>query len=462
MGQSAPFSLRAAQPAAHPEPSMNLRTPAALILSIALASPFALAQNDAPPKSPPPTVSPFPPTPRPDGPSSGPILSVEFPGGTAKEFVEAVRKAAGTGRVNVIVPREAESVPIPAVSLRDVSAYTALQSLQYALLPDSGNQFRVERIGKVDETSATFAVQFSSRNLAQANPQLKLETHVLSIHDLIDAPKGLDKDPSMVTSAETILNAIKAASQLDVDARIAPPEIMFHKDSELLIIRGTGDQLRTLETVVGQLRFSLESRRNEAASAADREKAARLQTAELQAQIILNDSQAKMAEADVERTTSNYNRISELVKAGQVSTTDLENARSEAQKARAMRDQATAAERNLKERQALLEARAQAGGGPAGMSGSGEIPVLVIYDYSDLEPFAQDVRGIMVAVVKLHGAEVDMKHNVDGRGTLSLRATPAEHAVIVKALNAMRRAKANEPKLPGLEAEDLIRKSREK
>ena len=46
----------------------------------------------------------------------------------------------------------------------------------------------------------------------------------------------------------------------------------------------------------------------------------------------------------------------------------------------------------------------------------------------------------------------------DMTGTLVVRATPADHRVLVQALNLIRRAKANEPKLPGLDADELIRK----
>jgi hypothetical protein len=401
---------------------------------------------------------------QPATPSSGPILSVEFPGGTVKGFVEAVRQAARADRVNVIVPKEAESVQIPAISLRDVTAYTALQSLEYAVIGDSGYQFKVARIGKTDESSATFAIQFYSRGMQQASSSAaRLETRVISIHDLISPPPGLPNDPAMVTSPETLLNALKAASQLDVDSSVPPPEIMFHKESELLIIRGTPEQLQTMQSVVGQLASSLDSRRTAGAAAADRERQSRLQKAELRAQIDLNHSQAAMAAAQLDQATADFNRLKQLVDAGQASVADLDNAKTHLAQARGMLEQAATAERNLKEKQAILEARAQAGGGPDGTGSPGsEMPVLVIYDYRDLQAFSEDLWAIIKAVIKLGGGTLDVNRDVQGPGTLALRATPAEHAVIVKALNAMRRAKANEPKLPGLDAEDLIRKSQDK
>jgi hypothetical protein len=144
---------------------------------------------------------------------------------------------------------------------------------------------------------------------------------------------------------------------------------------------------------------------------------------------------------------------------------DLDNAKTHLAQARGMLEQAATAERNLKEKQAILEARAQAGGGLE--TATAELPVIVVYDVRDLNPYSRDIIALCHAVAmpgpSPGGNSVTTSYaDAEHLNVITVRATPAQQHIIVQALNTIRRAKANEPKLPGLDADDLIRKGRDK
>src|SRR4051812_33062131 len=70
---------------------------------------------------------------QPDQPAAPEVtLTVDFPGGTVKQYIEHLKHAAVRNPVNVVVSEAAMSSQIATISLRDVSLYTALQAIQGA------------------------------------------------------------------------------------------------------------------------------------------------------------------------------------------------------------------------------------------------------------------------------------------------------------------------------------------
>lgn len=399
------------------------------------------------------------------GDSPGPMITVEFAGGTARQFVDAVRKAAGEARVNVIMPKEAESVTLPAISLNNVGVFTALQALEYAAGTQSGNEFGVNTIGSSTEPSRTFAIKYASHYPApgmmqaqmQGTPPPRQETRVFSIRELVEAPAGLEANPDASASTETVLNALRTATQLDVDAKQPAPELMLHKESMLLLIRATQEQQRTIESVLQQLRYSVDSRRGKAIEELRRQKAIVLEQAEMRAQQDQNEIQMAKSRDRLAVSMDRMARMRDMAAAGKASADEVANAQAEMDNARDIMIKTEATKRDLDERKAVIEARVQTGGEFG--SGSGESPVAVAYNYTDLKAFYADVFAICRAMLP---PERDAHGDVfkgSSDGNLVFRGTPREHRVLVAALNAMRRAKANEPALPGQDATELIRKN---
>lgn len=388
----------------------------------------------------------------PDG-NAGPSISVDFKGGTAKEFVDAVRSAAGADKVNVIMPREAETVALPAISLNNVGVYTALQAMEFASGSNNGVRFSVSLLGPT-EPSRTFAVgQITSFQPGTVGPAglagSRQETRVFSLRELVELPAGQGGEGAL--TSETIINAVRSATQLDSSTGQSAPEIMFHKDSLLLLVRASGEQLRTIEAVLGQLRQSVEARRAQAVEGMRRQQAFAMEQTELRGQMTQAEIQVAQAKQRMVDVQGKLDRFKQMRDKGSGSAGDVESIEAELNVARTTAAQAEATRRGVEERRTLLEQRMKSGGDGAGSS---EAIVLVVYQFADLKAFGNDVLTLIRAVVP--GAAQDaFTDPVQAK----VRATPSQHRVIVTALNTIRRAKANEPQLPGQSVEELIRKS---
>jgi hypothetical protein len=360
------------------------------------------------------------------------------------------------------MPKEAESVALPAISLNNVGVYTALQALEYAAGSESGNQFGVNQIGPA-EPSRTFAVKFASRfpNQGMVPPQYqqqpaRQETRVFSLRELVEAPEALATDPGAATSTMTVVNALRAASQIDADAKSPTPELMLHKDSQLLIVRATQEQLRTMESVLQQLTGTVMSKRARAMEAAQKARAEQVEQAEFKTQMDFNREQ-------MDRTGMEVQKAAELLESmrnppsGILPLPDeMQQVQQKLERARERHEQTLAKQRALEERAAMNRARKEAGGDAAG---NGEVPVAVQYNFYDLKAFDGDVHAICRAIVPFNRESTQGTLKVNHPGSIEFRATPSEQRILVTALNAMRRAKANEPNLPGQDAADVIRKN---
>jgi len=392
-----------------------------------------------------------------------PTFSVEFPGGTVKAYVEAVKRAAND-KVNVVLPKDAEDVPIPALSMRDVTAQTALESLRYAVGDDSEHQFAASRISLPDALSETFVIAHHVRKTSPPQqmmgfpqqPPQQQSTRVFSIRDLVEPPAGAETDPKAAVTTETVLSALRALSELDAKTKTNPPELMLHDESKILIARGTTDQLQSIDAVLSELRGSLIGKRNQAEEQSKRARQVKLQQVELEAQERQVTLQVKAAADEVEAASQRVDRAKKLADEGQMSVTELDNLRAALVTARNMLDQAQVARQTVAQRAAIMNARAQAGGGPS------ESLVTAAYDLTDLKPFAGMIKKLAEMVVADGGGSVVYMGQQDSPDKITVRARKQDHEILVQAVNTVRRAKANEPNLPGLSAEELIRKSESK
>jgi len=141
-----------------------LLTALPLIAALALSS-AAIAQQPGVPTRAQPEPTPTTPTSASAAAREGarppmPIIDVEFAGGTLQEFVKAVQKAAiesaAKTPVNVMIPSEAANIAIPAISLKRVSADTALSTLQYAF---GMQQLHARNMTNQGDEGLTFAIQ---------------------------------------------------------------------------------------------------------------------------------------------------------------------------------------------------------------------------------------------------------------------------------------------------------------
>ena len=175
------------------------------------------------------------------------LISLNFPGGTAVAYVNAVRKAAGD--INVVVAPEAGEVVMPAVTIKQVTVAAAIELLngQVRDLPDRRVQLSVSQLLMYDTRERqTYQVRakVSGRPTVQA-------ASVWTLADL------LDND----LSSEAVLSAVETA--LEVVGSATKPDVRFHEDTALLIASGDHDQLQAIEHVLDSLNEAVSQRRND-------------------------------------------------------------------------------------------------------------------------------------------------------------------------------------------------------
>lgn len=394
-----------------------------------------------------------------------PVIDVEFAGGPVREFIKAVQKAsmesAAKTPVNVMVPAEAAEVSLPAVSLKRVSAETALETLRYAFGMQGQHSFEARNMTNEGDEGLTFAVQYApgrgSAQMQPMGPMPQVLSEAYSLRDLIDTPEGMPQsDPGLRMSADAVLGALKLAAELEAtDARVTPTQLLFHRDTQLLIARGTPDQQRLVMSVLQQLRATMEQRRERFADAQSRERNDQLQKIEMEAQIKHAQAQLDRAMSELGPAEAEVQRIGQLLAAGSASKTEQERAQANLDVARA---NVRAAETNL-----MMQARRrevlESTGGPAG-GAHGDV-VVAIYDVRDLKDFKGEFHGLVKQVIGREGSMEVRAGAGDPTGSLVVRAPRDRHEILVSIFNTARRLKSNEPKLPGQTLEQLIDKSKE-
>jgi hypothetical protein len=164
-------------------------------------------------------------------------FNLSFPGGTPKEFVEAVNLAAAKSireprPINLLVPRDLTDVKVPPMELRAVTTATLFQSL--TLLSRSGPD-------GLEWRSSSENVWVLGRR-----PDDR-KTQAFYVGNLLQKFK-----------IEDITTAVEATWKLGTRNPEAAPELKYHKDTQLLIARAYQSQLTTMSEVISQLRLGIE------------------------------------------------------------------------------------------------------------------------------------------------------------------------------------------------------------
>lgn len=163
---------------------------------------------------------------------SPPTFSVEFPGGSVAQYIDAIR--AAYPEANIVGVQGLEHVTVPGITLREVSLEGALRPLTV-----------VART--VDGRSADLGVFFMNGVASIAIPERSLpeppRTLVLSGESLRET--GLPM-PQIHEVFQTALSIFPGPQ----------PDARFHEGTGIVVVRGTPEQLRTVEEVIEKLRMS--------------------------------------------------------------------------------------------------------------------------------------------------------------------------------------------------------------
>ncbi len=254
---------------ARPPRIAPLITPLVAALALLIASPPSLAQSD-------PGSS--------GAGANSESLSVQFPGGTLREYVNALNAATETP-LNIILQNEAADLPVPPIELRSVAVGTALEvavpDRSEVFMADDGSQGRLTQTIRQINSDSRFApayiinvVRQTRRpgvNSASSQPSTSIE--VFSLAEIV-------RDESEIESA---LHAVDIALGLSPSSNKA--ELKYHEETGLLIVSGTKAQIKSINKVIVRLSDAAESGAISAQARAARVLNARATMFELQADV---------------------------------------------------------------------------------------------------------------------------------------------------------------------------------
>jgi len=275
--------------------------PAALV-SLLLSASLAVAQP-APGRGRPDNAQPDPKAYSPA--KQGGTVTLKFPGGTVREYVDMVRKNAVDVYVNVSFTDSVEKLEMPSIEFTGVFVGTALEAVTQMVAPHAEQTVKVRELrgGSGIPGETLYILGLVSNNPLGTTPGPKMV--VFSLNDLI-GPAWIAHQPNDGTiAAETILTAVETAART-AQAEAPPPDIRFHKESGMLLLRGSREQLEAAHEVFAHLHDDINSRRimeNSQRQAERQNETSHSAMQQLQAEVAQRSEQAQKAESDA-RTLS--------------------------------------------------------------------------------------------------------------------------------------------------------------
>lgn len=214
---------------------MNRLLPLALLTCLPLC-----AQEDpqAPPKAAttrPATVVPL-------------TVTLSFWGGTVGEFVAAIAQA--DTKANIVVAPEAAAALLPAMELKWAGLEQALEAA--CLLAKGDAPIRVKEFRGNGSPVYTIIAAPQPPTVPGSKPATGLRTEVVSLNRVTDGA------PQIGFPAATVLSAIEMACE-----GIGVPTMRVHKESGILVLRGSGEQIDTAWAVLRNLERDADARRKQ-------------------------------------------------------------------------------------------------------------------------------------------------------------------------------------------------------
>src|SRR6266850_3475031 len=181
------------------------------------------------------------------GPADGPF-DLTFPGGTARDLVDAIKKAGEEQSkagivVNVLLPPELSELKVPPMQLRSVTAQTIFDSLNIVWR----DTFEWHRAIPQGWMPGAYPPKLGDIWILSRKPDQR-KTQAFYVGHLLKKFK-----------IDDITTAVRTTWQLGSnDEKATKPELKYHQDTQLLIALADDPQLKTASEVLSQLRLAVE------------------------------------------------------------------------------------------------------------------------------------------------------------------------------------------------------------
>lgn len=195
------------------------------------------------------------------------LLTFEFKGGTADDYVSTVRKNAPDA--NIVVMGELSRINVPPIRLQSVSVWSALDVLQSTPADEQSGLRGIDVQWKMSVPQTRGPVP-SMRPVGGGGAPVYIVTAVTTNSGIVKATRTMSvlEVNQMLESgikAEDLLTAVEASLAM-LKNEFEPADVRFHEQTGLLIVRGHPEQTNAVQSVVDQL--SKRSKRDDAAKQA--------------------------------------------------------------------------------------------------------------------------------------------------------------------------------------------------
>lgn len=183
------------------------------------------------------------------------IDELSFPGGTVKQYVEAIESAIKPLPLNVMFYDQADKVLVGSIRLRSVSVGTAMRMLNSEIANNSVTVQYAE--GKVPGDQGVYFLR-GQMNAVDANLLRSLTTRVFSLREWTVA-ESPDAAPLADSRRAAALGAIEQGLSFGLESNPGPyfkPIVRYHPESGLLFVRASGQDQDIAESIVRKLEQS--------------------------------------------------------------------------------------------------------------------------------------------------------------------------------------------------------------
>jgi len=210
------------------------------------------------------------------------VFDLDFEGGTAAEFIEAVRQARGGA--NFLLSPGLEKVEVPPVKLVDVTLETVMELFEEFDddRPRDALRLAANRIGEGGAGEPVYEVR--AFRWPTSSPSMK--SAVRSVNELIDSK----------WSTDDVLAALQTAMAVEP----GDAEIKFHEATGLVILRGSKAQLEIADEALAELRHTSRDRADDLDRLHSRIEETRLALAQAQGEVELDRSELRLAEKNLQ------------------------------------------------------------------------------------------------------------------------------------------------------------------
>lgn len=273
---------------------------------------------------------------------AGPLVDIDFQGGTLSAFVEVIRAALDDQQpgVNFMLRQGAGEIPIPAVTLRRVSPESALRAAcpaefaRVSTIEGGGSDIIVvdllggNALGELDRRQSQVEQrrQQGLERTSGPTPGMSLPggsrateasaESLIQIYSVKDIVTG-------GTQLGAVMDAVKTT--LAVQREEPQPELLYHEESGVLIVRGSRSQHIVVHELLATLRDDSRSRQAEASEALKRAAMAQDRTREVQTRV-------ETMQLDLDLQRAKLARLQKLVEEGLATEDDINAASVEVRK----------------------------------------------------------------------------------------------------------------------------------